>query len=134
MSNLQEAHKELIKKAFRNTVEAQTLDDEQIARYFDASYIQHVDGTTIGYKQFVDHLYAQRKTVSSMKITFLNLACEGDIVFSNHTVTILKKDGTTIKAKVLAQFTIKDNKIIACDELTHIVGGTQQDKDLGSRH
>ena len=44
-----------------------------------------------------------------------------------------KYSGGKVKAKVIALFVIKDNKIVLCDELTHVIAGSSEDRDLGSR-
>lgn len=130
----QTANKDLLKEAFRNIIEAPVVDEKQIARYFSQDYIQHVDGKTINYTQFVSHIHTQRKTLASIKVTFLNVVSEGDTVFSNHLIRAHTKDGRILHGKVIGEFTIRDGKITGCDELTHIVGGTEEDQDLGSRH
>jgi hypothetical protein len=44
-------------------------------------------------------------------------------------VTARTKDGRTLQVKVIARFTIKKGKIAVCDELTHVMNGTEKDKD-----
>ena len=127
-------NKEVIKAAFRAAFDSDTVREEAVTRYFSRDYIQHVDGKTIGYVQFIEHLRAQRETIASFHIEFLAMASEGDIVFTNHKVRAVKKDGNEIEAKVIAQFTVCNGQIIACDELTRMVAGSEEDRDLGSRH
>ena len=38
-----------------------------------------------------------------------------------------------IRAKVIAVFEFKDQKLISCDELTHLIEGSNDDRDMGSR-
>jgi len=134
MTAIAEKNKELIKQAFRHIIEAETVDEKQIARFFSPDYIQHVDGHTIGYDEIVRHLYEQRRTIAAMEVNFLALAGEGNLVFTNHVVSARRKDGGRIKVKVIAQFTFQGDKIVSCDELTHMISGRAEDKDLGSRH
>lgn len=124
----------ILKEAFHNIIEADVVDDNQIARYFSKDYVQHVDGKTINYDQFVSHMHTQRKTLMSIKVTFLNVVSKGDIVFTNHIITAHTKDGRVLQGKVIGEFTIKDGQIIACDELTYMINRTEEDRDLGSRH
>jgi len=127
-------NKELVMTAFRDIFESEQFDIEVVARYFSSDYIQHVDGATIDYEQFIKHLKEQRIAVASFHVSFLSIASEDNIVFTNHLVTAIKKDGGKIKVKVMAQFTVKDGKIVACDELTHMLSGADEDRNLGSRH
>jgi len=48
-----------------------------------------------------------------------------------HVVNGVKHDGSTFEAKVIAFYTVRDGKIVAVDELTRIVKGTADDRDLG---
>lgn len=126
-------NKEIIRSAFRDIFGSDKVDEAKVALYFSPEYIQHVDGKTINYAQFIKHLHEQRKTLASIKVTFLTIASEGDIVFSNHLITATKHDGAELQGKVIAQFTVKDGKIVGCDELTLMLTGSKKDKDLGSR-
>ena len=35
-------------------------------------------------------------------------------------------------AHVIAEFRLRDGKIVSCDELTHLLSGGERDRDLGS--
>lgn len=61
------------------------------------------------------------------------MAEEGYLVFTNHIVTAIKNDGSKLTVKVLAQFTIKNDRLAACDELTHLTAGKNEDRDFESR-
>ena len=54
-------------------------------------------------------------------------------MFTNHHATALKPDGSEVKMHVIAEFRVRDGKIYYCDELTHMLSGSESDKDLGSR-
>ncbi|HHF2906915.1 TPA: hypothetical protein ACPJZ5_004788, partial [Vibrio diabolicus] len=103
-------------------------------QYVDPSYIQKVDGVELDYDSFVNHIEAQKKVISKLDVNFLTLVQEGNVVFSNHVVTAHKKDGSIIKVKVIAQFTIHNNRLVLCDELTRLIEGGGEDHDIGSRH
>ncbi|GAB5588041.1 hypothetical protein Unana1_02941 [Umbelopsis nana] len=126
---------EIIQKAFRNVVE-DTTDSalEQIPLYFSSKYIQHVDDKTIDYQHFIDHMKAQKKAVASVKITFERLIEAGSQIGSVHVAHAIKKNGTTVRIRVIALFKIVDGKIEQCDEVTQMLQGSEpSDADLGSR-
>ena len=125
-------NKDFIKNAFAEIYKGDAVDETVVAHYFSKDYIQHVDGKTLNYQQFVDHLYAQRKAIYNVTITFEHLISEGDKVVSIHYPTADKFSGGKIKAKVIALFVIKNDKIVLCDELTHLIEGSSEDRDLGS--
>ena len=126
-------YKEMVRKGFTLLSRSGGISDEEIAAYFHPDYRQYVDGQELDYAGLVAHMKAQQKVVAKMDVHFKNIVQEGNIVFTNHEVDILKKDGGRAKLHLLAEFTIKDNKIIRCDELTHMISGDEGDKDLGSR-
>jgi len=84
-------NKELVMMAFQDIFESEQFDIEVVSRYFSPDYIQHVDGATIDYEQFIKHLKEQRKMVASFHVSFLSIAGEDNIVFTNHLVTAIKK-------------------------------------------
>jgi hypothetical protein len=127
-------HKKTIKDLFKSIFENQVYNEETINRYFAAEYIQHVDGTVLNFDQFRSHVRLQKETISTMSFEFKTLIREDDIVFSNHIVNGTTKDGRSGKIEVLAEFRFSDDKIIYCNELTHMISGDERDRDLGSRH
>lgn len=126
-------NKILLKNAISDIFDGDTVDENVVAKYFSKDYIQYVDGKTLDYQQFIEHLHTQRKTVYNIRFTFEHLVSEGDKVVSIHYPEADKRSGGRIKAKVIALFIIKNNKIILCDELTHLIVGDKEDHDLGSR-
>jgi len=126
-------YKEIVKKGFDLLSQKGGINDEEIAAYFHRDYRQYVDGKELDYAGFVAHMKAQQNVVAKMNIYFKNIIQEDNIVFTNHVVDIWKKDGGKIKIHVIAQFTMKDGKVIGCDELTHLISGNEEDKDIGSR-
>src|ERR1700733_1406009 len=134
MANTRKSGKDIVVGALREIVEAGVVDRAMIDRYFSPEYVQHVDGKTLGYAEMLPHLLKQKEALVSVKVTILGVAEEGDFVFTNHEVVAVKKTGERVRFKVLAQFTVRDQKIIGCDELTRMIEGHAQDRDLGSRH
>ena len=74
-----------------------------------------------------------KNAVHSTQITFEHLVAENDKVCSIHYAQGIKSNGQKIKAKVIALFQFQDDQLILCDELTHLVEGSTEDRDLGSR-
>jgi predicted SnoaL-like aldol condensation-catalyzing enzyme len=126
--------KKFVKEAFTNTIENMDATEETYAKYFSRDYIQHVDGKTLKYDDFIAHMKAQKNVMKSATVNFKYMIVEGDKVATVHIVNGVKKNGGIIEAQVNALFQIKDKKIVFCDELTHLIKGDKSDRDLGSRH
>jgi len=126
--------KNLLKKIFSDIFEADTFDEKIIRKYFHPKYQQHVNGKILNFDQFVDHMKAIKDTLGSVKIYFERLIEEDDWVCSVHYAEGKKKDGNIVKAKVIAFFKFEQDKIILCDEMTHLLAGNTEDEDIGSRY
>jgi hypothetical protein len=127
-------YKALVKKSFEAVVEDLNYNESVIREYFSDSYLQQVDGKVLDFEAFCRHMQVQKQAVNAISIAFKTLAQEDDIVFSNHLVTIETKERRKAVVKVIAEFRLKDGKIVYCDELTRQVSGHGQDSDLGSRY
>lgn len=119
---------------FKQVLEDGQIDDKTISHFVSPNYIQQVDGKTLNFEDFKKHLKKQREIISRIQITFIQIVSSGDIVFTNHEVSVHKKDGNLLHFKVIAQFTLQDNRVIACDELTRLIDGNEGDSNLGSRY
>ena len=126
--------KTIIIELFRDVLASPVVDTAAVAKYVSPSYIQTVDGVTLNYDGFIAHMRKQKEVIASLSVEFLAMVAECDILFTNHVVTVQKKDSSVIQIKVIAQFVFEDNRLIRCDELTRLLSGNHEDRDIGSRH
>jgi hypothetical protein len=108
-------------------------DENQIARYFSPEYQQVVDGKSLDYRGFVEHMALLKSLTKAMKVSILAMACEENTVLTHHHVRVEKQKGQQSEIEVLARFTLSAGLIVRCDELTRLVSGAHDDHDLGSR-
>ena len=125
--------REVVLSSFRDVLENPDASASDVERWFSPDYQQSVDGKTMDYTQFIQHLEALDTAASSFKVDVQETVCEGNRVCTRHHVHVFKKDGSTSLAQVLAVFEVANGKIIRCDELTRLVDGDSEDRDLGSR-
>lgn len=104
-----------------------------IAEFFDPDYEQWVDGKTLGYNDFLHHMALLKQVTRRMSLTILAVASQGNDVLTHHLVEVEKQDGVRSTIQVFAHFTLRNQRIYRCSELTHLVNGDRQDADLGSR-
>ncbi|MDR3346288.1 MAG: nuclear transport factor 2 family protein [Campylobacteraceae bacterium] len=128
------SNKQFIKTFFEKVLETEEYNDDFIRNSVDKDYIQRVDGKSLGYEEFVQHIKLLKTKISTCTIEFLTLVEEGEIVFSNHIVSLTLKNGKQGKSHVIAEFRIRDGKLYYCDELTFLIEGSEKDKNLGSEH
>lgn len=131
--NSQENNKELIQRMFRDVIEPDAFDENVINRYFSPTYIQKVDGKTLDFAGFGDHMRAVKAAITNTRVTVDLMMAEGNKVIDIHHVAADKRGGGQVRVRVVALFEIKDGKIVRCDEDTHVEEGGAADKDLGSR-
>ncbi|WP_316828687.1 nuclear transport factor 2 family protein [Pedobacter miscanthi] len=127
------SYKELIRNAFKAVVETPSYDLNIIEKYFSLEYRQYVDGEELDFDGFCKHMKAQKLAIKSSLIDFQTMVQEGDIVFTNHSVEIQTNEDRHALIHVIAEFRIKNDKIIYCNELTRLVSGDERERDLGSR-
>jgi ketosteroid isomerase-like protein len=106
---------------------------EKVTAFFSPDYVQDVDGKVLNYAEFVKHLGVLKSTVEKEVITLQKVATNGPTVADIHIVDAQKKNGETIRLKVIAFYTIENGKIVRLEELTHLLKGSAEDRDLGSR-
>ncbi len=123
-----------IHKVLKEVVEDMNADEKIIAQYFSPSYIQHVDGHTLNYDAFIEHMLAQKAILASANVTIERCVTEGDHISTIHVVDAIKKSGEPISVKVIAHMEITDGKITFCDELTHVLKGQSEDRKISSVH
>lgn len=126
-------HQTLVLTALQQIVANPEHQPELIANLFSRHYHQTVDGHTLDYPQFIQHMALLKQITCSMQLQILAIAAAGENVFTHHWVNIEKRDGSQSQIRVLAHFTVRDGQIQSCVELTQLLAGEHQDRDLGSR-
>lgn len=128
-----ESNKALLRRIFGEVLEADSLDEQLIARYFSPAYVQHVDGKTLHFAEFVDHLRELKQTVTNLRFTFEEMIAEGGKVMEIHRVEGEKRAGGKFAIRLFSFWEIENGKILSCDELSRVEQGAPEDRDLGSR-
>jgi predicted SnoaL-like aldol condensation-catalyzing enzyme len=127
-------NKSLVRRAFQEVFASGAFDESvMISSYFSPRYVQKTDGRTLDYQGFVAHIRELKRTLKNIKITFERMVAEGENVVSIHRAEAEKIAGGSISVRVFALFIIDDEKIVLCDELTHLEQGGTEDHDLASR-
>ncbi|TIX87532.1 nuclear transport factor 2 family protein [Rhizobium sp. P44RR-XXIV] len=106
---------------------------EQYAGLLTPDYIQRVDGKQLDYAGFLHHSAALQASLSSSSVSFEHFVTDGVSAATVHIAEALKINGERIRLKVIAYYQFRENRICLVDELTHLLEGTSQDRDLGSR-
>lgn len=125
-------NKELVKTVFNLLFESKKMNTEEISAYFSRDYVQIVGKEFLNFEDFICHVRKVREKLSSCHITFQTLISEGNIVFSNHMVDAILRNGTLLRQHILAEFEVQDGKIIRCDELACQLDGDVSEKNLAS--
>jgi predicted SnoaL-like aldol condensation-catalyzing enzyme len=131
--SVEDSNKSLVERAFQDVFASDAFDEGAIARYFSPRYVQKTDGRTLDYAGFVAHVRELKRTVKNVKITFERMVAEGASVVSIHRAEAEKIAGGRVAIRVFALFVIEENRIVLCDELTHLELGAAEDRDLSSR-
>ena len=122
----------LLRTAF-NDLFNRNADRETIDRHVSQDYTAWSDGRVIRRHQFEEHVLAIRKDIESMEVAFEDVVTADDRIAAVMTFTLHRKDGRTSQMLVHAFYTIREGKIHRLSELTHLLTGAEEDRDLASR-
>jgi len=121
-----------IETIFQQILESPVYDKALIEDYFSPEYVQHVDGKTLTYAHFLQHVETQKERISQLKISIDAFVEQGNECSSVHWVKAMTQDGRKILVKVIAHFKFHEGKLVSCDELTRLIEGKIEDADVGS--
>lgn len=110
-----------------------TVTAEEVGAFFAPDYVQIADGKEIDRAGFIDHVRVLKNTLQSASVALEKVVASGSTVASLHVATGRKQSGETVQMKVHAFFEIENGLIRRTEELTHMVAGHAEDRDLGSR-
>ncbi|MEP7456680.1 nuclear transport factor 2 family protein [Phyllobacterium sp. SB3] len=126
------ASQDLIKKVLESMLDP-NAPVEQLREFFSTNYRQDIDGVTLDFTGFMAHAEDLKKSISAGSTTFEMMIVEGQTVADVHIVDAIKLNGEKIRIKVIAFYTIENGKITRVNELTHLLSGLTEDRNLGSR-
>ncbi|CCJ78143.1 nuclear transport factor 2 family protein [Cronobacter muytjensii] len=126
-----ETAKKRVADALEQVVCHPAHDERAIARFFAPDYQQVVDGVSLDYAQFVEHMAALKAITRRINLRILAAVVEGEQVFTHHLVEVEKRHGADAQVEVFAHFTLAAGNIVRCEELTRLINGDESDKALG---
>lgn len=109
------------------------MKTEDYTKYMSTTYFEHIDGKSFNFQQWLHHMNGLKGMMQSYTLTFDEIVVEGNRIATSYVVHATKKDGSKLDIRIIAVFTVKDNKMVFCDELTHLISGSATDKELASR-
>ena len=113
--------------------------EAKIPKYFDRDYVQHVDGKTSGYDEFVEHMKVVHGKIQDVSVrwkelhayAFANDGKRETHIFSHHVVSYKDRaSGAEGSAEVCGLFKCGTDLIFECNEMTTVTHGSLQ--DIGS--
>ncbi|MBS1008077.1 hypothetical protein [Leuconostoc suionicum] len=125
--------KKLIEDAYAEVLNS--LKVEKIEKYFGTQYLQTTDGVNSTFNQFKKHIVALQKVTKKIQVTNFQeemFDVKNQKIFLHYIVDVTKVDGKEGHVEVFAVFTVNDNKIIRCEELTRALDDKTLN-DLGSK-
>lgn len=123
----------LVIDALNKIIGNDSYNELEIAEYFSPDYSQTVNGDSLNYEMFVEHIKLLKQTAEHMHVQVVSTAVTDDTVFTHHFVDVLKADRRKSQFEVFARFTLKQQKIVSCHELTRMIKGESMDETLGSQ-
>jgi hypothetical protein len=109
------------------------MNTKDYTKYMSTNYIEHIDGKTFNFKQWLHHMNGLKAMMKSYTLTFDEIVAEGDQIATSYVVHATKKDNSKLAIRINAIFKIKNHKMIYCNELTHLLKGSEAEKDIASQ-
>lgn len=125
--------KTLIEDAYAEVLNS--LKVEKIEKYFGTQYLQTTDGVNSTFNQFKQHIVALQKVTQKIQVTNFQeemFDVENQKIFLHYVVNVTKIDGKIGHIEVFAVFTVSENKIVRCEELTRALDDKTLN-ELGSK-
>ena len=110
-----------------------TARAEDVGAFFAENYQQIADGKTLDRAAFLDHVRVLKGIVEHGSVALVKVVASGSTVATMHITSARKSTGEDVKFLVHAFFEIENGLIQSTNELTHILHGSDEDRDLGSR-
>jgi hypothetical protein len=126
-----EENKQLIKNAVIYALENNDPHMDY-SKYVAKDFVNPIDGNVFNYEQWVAHQKHIKELVRSMKPAFDVMVAEGNNVAAIYHIDIVKNDNSKLTVKDMAFFKIAHGKIVYCEELTRLITGNEEDKNIGS--
>ena len=99
---------------------------------FSPAYKQSSDGNTLDFIGFTNHLVYLRSHVSNVEFDVLNVCICEDRLAERHIATITHHDGQVSRLEVYVFMRLQHQKIASLDEITRVISGKENDKELAS--
>ena len=125
-------YQKLVAESFEVLFDADKSVDD-VRPFFAKNYTQWVDGQSLDYDGFFQHVVALKEVIATAHVEFIEFMVEGDTTADIHDVFVTKKNGETLHVRVIAFFTFENDQIASVREMTHLLKGNESDHDLGSR-
>lgn len=110
--------KAVVRRALKSLFEDYRGADSEFASLFSPDYQQWANGEAMSYSELLAHFAKLQTTAPNRRIDFVDMACEGDIVFDHHLVTIIHSPDDREHVDVFAKWTVRKGRITHCEELT----------------
>ncbi|MFF7637767.1 nuclear transport factor 2 family protein [Kitasatospora sp. NPDC008050] len=107
--------------------------DEAADRHFAPEYRQRTDGSWADRAEFLEHIAHLRAVVDHGSVEVHEELTGGELYADRHTVTVTKKDGSTVRMEVylFGEFA-PDGRFVRIEETTLMLTGSEADRNLGS--
>lgn len=123
----------LVLHALKEIITNPIYNEDVIKTFFSLNYHQIVNGKNLNFDDFINHIKFLKQQTTYIKLTVIASAASGNTVFTHHKVVANKVDGTIASFEVLAHFSVMNQKIASCKELTRVIDGVDSDQDFGSK-
>lgn len=115
-----------------NMLNSLFADKISVEELFSPNYQQYSDGKTLDFTHFINHLSHLRDQVNIIEFEVRDICISESRLAERHIATVTHHDGKVSKLEVYAFIRLHEHKIISLHEISRVISGTEQDKELAS--
>lgn len=127
--NTQMSNKQVVKNLFSTFANTHSTAND-LDKFLSKKYVEVSDGHKLNYPQFMSYVEKLHHMMKSMHVKFIQIVSDGDIVATHHITYCVKQNGKVVKTEIFGFFTVKNHKVVSSQQISRMIKGDKNDKDL----
>lgn len=121
---------DLIKQIWTDVYSSNLDTETTIRKYFSPDYAQEINGVELLLEPYIEHVVAQKKSMSMVSIDYKSHLEDGNNVFAIYFPKAVDDEGTEIIAEVIAKFVFDGDQIKNIHGQVRFISGCSQKLDM----
>lgn len=125
-------HSELLKEVWNHIYDSKSDVSVVIENFFHPDYEQCINGVVMNRSEYIQHVLAQRETMTVDTIDYKHVLEKGDELFALYYPRGKNKLNLPLEAEVIAYYLFKNKKILKIHGQVRLIKGSFSDVDMNN--